>query len=63
MIADFVDERGGGLLVLGAKSFAQQGLRGPRSRTCCPLRLSDRGSGVVRASARQGERYTVSADP
>jgi uncharacterized membrane protein len=60
MIADFVDERGGGLLVLGAKSFAQQGLMGTPIEEVLPVYLSDRGNGVVRASARRGERYTVS---
>ena len=63
MVAGFVGERGGGLLVLGAKSFAQQGLLGTAIDEVLPVALSDRGSGVVRASARQGERYTVSVTP
>jgi uncharacterized membrane protein len=63
MIAEFVGERGGGLLVLGAKSFAQQGLMGTAVEEVLPVALSDRGSGVVRASARRGERYTVSVTP
>ena len=60
MIADFVDQRGGGLLVLGAKSFAQQGLMGTPIEEVLPVSLSDRSNGVVRASNRRGERYTVS---
>ncbi|HEY6361940.1 MAG TPA: glutamine amidotransferase [Vicinamibacterales bacterium] len=63
MIADFVGDRGGGLLVLGAKSFAQQGLMGTPIEDVLPVALSDRGSGVLRASARRGERYTVSITP
>jgi uncharacterized membrane protein len=59
MIADFVGDRGGGLLVLGAKSFAQQGLVGTPIEEALPVALSDRGSGVMRASAVRGERFTV----
>jgi hypothetical protein len=46
--------------VLGAKTFAQQGLMGTPIEEVLPVSLSDRGSGVVRASNRRGERYTVS---
>jgi uncharacterized membrane protein len=63
MIADFVGDRGGGLLVLGAKSFAQQGLMGTPIEEVLPVALSDRSSGVLRASIRRGERYTVSITP
>jgi uncharacterized membrane protein len=59
MIADFVDIRGGGLLVLGAKSFVQQGFAGTPLESVLPLRLTDRGGGVVRVSARQDTRYSV----
>jgi uncharacterized membrane protein len=59
MIADFVDIRGGGLLVLGAKSFVQQGFAGTPLESVLPLRLTDRGGGVVRISARQDTRYAV----
>jgi uncharacterized membrane protein len=64
MIADFVDLRGGGLLVLGAKSFVQQGFAGTPLEDLLPLRLTDRGGGVVRVSTRQDTRYavTVTAD-
>ena len=43
MIADFVDQRGGGLLVLGAKSFAQQGLMGTPIDEVLPVSQNDRG--------------------
>ena len=63
MIADFVDVRGGGLLVLGAKSFVQQGFAGTALEDVLPLRLTDRGGGVVRASTRQATRYAVTLTP
>jgi uncharacterized membrane protein len=63
MLADFVSERGGGLLVLGAKSFAQQMLVGTPIEEVLPVALTDRGSGVVRASAQRGERFTVTVTP
>lgn len=50
----FVAERGGGLLVLGARSFISGGLIGTPLEEVLPLELTDRG-GVVRASARSGE--------
>ncbi|OFW03891.1 MAG: hypothetical protein A3I61_07555 [Acidobacteria bacterium RIFCSPLOWO2_02_FULL_68_18] len=52
MLARFVDERGGGLLVLGAKSFAQQGFAGTSLEPVLPVGLTGRGSGVMRASIR-----------
>ena len=63
MVADFVDIRGGGLLVLGAKSFVQQGFAGTPLEGVLPLRLTDRGSGVVRVSTRQDTRYAVTLTP
>ena len=63
MIADFVDIRGGGLLMLGAKSFVQQGFARTPLEDVMPLRLTDRGAGVVRAAARQDTRYAVSLTP
>jgi uncharacterized membrane protein len=63
MAADFVGERGGGLLVLGAKSFAQQGLVGTPLEEVLPVDLHDRGSGVVRTAARAPEQYRVTLTP
>ena len=56
MLADFVDQRGGGLLVFGGKSFAQQGFAGTPLEDVLPLRLTDRGNGVVRAANRPESR-------
>jgi uncharacterized membrane protein len=51
MAADFVAERGGGLLVLGGRSFAQRGLSGTPLEEVLPVELNDRrGGGLVRAS-------------
>jgi uncharacterized membrane protein len=49
MAADFVAERGGGLLVLGGRSFAQHGLIGTPLEVALPVELNDR-RGVVRAA-------------
>jgi uncharacterized membrane protein len=62
-LSAFVAERGGGLLVFGAKSFVQQGLVGTPIEDALPVTLSDRGNGVVRASAVRGERFTVAITP
>jgi uncharacterized membrane protein len=50
MVADFVAERGGGLLVLGGRSFAQRGLVGTPLEEVLPVELNDRKGGLVRAS-------------
>jgi uncharacterized membrane protein len=60
LLADFVDQRGGGLLVLGAKSFANQGFVSTPIEDVLPLRLSDRSGGVLRASARAETQLAVS---
>jgi uncharacterized membrane protein len=41
-VADFVNRRGGGLLVFGAKTFAQQGLVGTAIEDVLPLNVSGR---------------------
>ncbi len=67
MLADFVDARGGGLLVLGARSFVGQGFAATALEDILPLRLTDRGSGVVRVSARPAAhpdaRFSVTVTP
>jgi uncharacterized membrane protein len=63
MVAGFVNDRGGGLLVLGAKTFEQRGLVGTPIEEVMPLGLTGRGTGVVRASARSGMPYTLSVTP
>jgi uncharacterized membrane protein len=50
----FVDERGGGLLVLGARGFQRHSLRDTPIEDVLPLDLSDRAGGVVPASASPG---------
>jgi uncharacterized membrane protein len=50
MAADFVAERGGGLLVLGGRSFAQRGLSGTPLEEVLPVELNDRRGGLVRTS-------------
>jgi len=53
--ADFVAERGGGLLVLGGRSFAQRGLSGTPLEDVLPVELNDRRGGLVRASLAAGD--------
>jgi uncharacterized membrane protein len=50
----FVAQRGGGLLVLGARSFAKQGLANTPLEEVLPLQLSDRGDAVLPAVASRG---------
>ena len=49
---DFIAERGGGLLVLGARSFDRQGLAGTALEQALPIDLTDRGSSVTLASSQ-----------
>ncbi len=51
LTADFVAERGGGLLVLGARSFDRQGLAGTALEHALPVDLTERRSTVTLASA------------
>jgi uncharacterized membrane protein len=50
----FVAARGGGLLVLGARSFLKQGLGDTPIEEVVPLDLSDRAGAVVQVSASRG---------
>ena len=50
----FVAERGGGLLLLGARAFQRQGFRNTALEDAVPLELSDRGGSVVQAVASPG---------
>lgn len=63
MAAGFVGERGGGVLVLGARSFAQQGLVGTAIEEVLPVGLSDRGNGIVRASSPGETPFSVTLTP
>ena len=67
MAADFVSERGGGLLVLGGRSFAQRGLIGTPLEEVLPLELNDRRGGLARAAynserAARPQTVTLTAD-
>lgn len=50
LIADFVSERGGGLLVLGARSLDVRGLASTSLEEVLPLELTDRGGGMARTA-------------
>ncbi len=52
--AAFVGERGGGLLVMGARSFAQQGFASTALEDVLPVDVSDRRGAVVQASRTDG---------
>ena len=51
MLADFVSERGGGLLVTGGRSFAQRGLVGTPLEAVLPVELDERRGGTSRGVA------------
>ncbi|HTL45012.1 MAG TPA: glutamine amidotransferase [Vicinamibacterales bacterium] len=50
LLRAFVAERGGGLLVLGARGFERQGFRGTALESVLPLDVSNRSSGVAPAA-------------
>ena len=56
MVADFVSERGGGLLVTGGRSFAQRGLVGTPVEAVLPVELDERRGGTSRARRRRSRR-------
>jgi uncharacterized membrane protein len=58
----FVGQRGGGLLVLGARSFLEQGLVDTPLEEVLPLDLSERGGGAVPAAASRGLNRLVLTD-
>jgi uncharacterized membrane protein len=51
LTSDFIANRGGGLLVLGARSFDRQGLAGTALEEALPIDLTDRRSQITLASA------------
>jgi uncharacterized membrane protein len=51
---DFVGERGGGLLVLGARGFQRQSWRGTPIEDVVPLELADTAGGALPASLAPG---------
>lgn len=60
LTAAFVAERGGGLLVLGARSFDRQGLSGTPLEEVLPIDLTDRRAAVALAS-NAGDPAAVNA--
>jgi uncharacterized membrane protein len=52
LTASFVAERGGGLLVLGARSFDRQGLAGTALEQALPIDLTSRRATITLASAQ-----------
>jgi len=54
LVTDFVAERGGGLLLFGALSFARGGFIGTALENALPLELSDRRGGLARTSMQTG---------
>jgi uncharacterized membrane protein len=59
MTRAFVGRRGGGVLVMGARSFAKPGLAGTALEELLPLELSDRGDVVLPASSRGINRVSL----
>jgi uncharacterized membrane protein len=60
---DFIAQRGGGLLVLGARSFDRQGLAGTALEQALPLDLTDRRSDIVLAAASPSQGSGEAEDP
>ena len=61
LTSEFVAERGGGLLVLGARSFDRQGLAGTALEHALPVDLTDRRGTITLAAAqrhRERAEYT-----
>jgi uncharacterized membrane protein len=54
MTRAFVGQRGGGLLVMGARGFQRHGMGGTPLEELLPLELTDRTAGVMPASASPG---------
>ena len=62
-LADFVGERGGGLLVLGSRALSPQGLAQSTLEPVLPLELTDRRGGLARAALPAADRFKVAITP
>lgn len=63
LVEAFVSKRGGGLLVLGARSFDRNGLRDTPIEAALPVSLSDRGDDTGAMGGRtNANRLTLTAD-
>ena len=60
-LSELVAERGGGLLVLGGRSFAQRGLIGSPLEDVLPVELNDRRGGVLRMGATRPAAHNAVA--
>ena len=54
LLADFVSVRGGGLLLLGGRTFLQRGLAGSPLEEALPVELDDRRGGTASRAAGEG---------
>ena len=63
LTSDFVAERGGGLLVLGARSFDRQGLAGTALEQALPVDLTDRRIDASRSPRRNVHRRSSPNTP
>ena len=59
MAKDFVAERGGGLLVVGARSFAQRGLAGTPLEDVLPVELDERHGALIPAALGTGASAAI----
>jgi uncharacterized membrane protein len=55
LLADFVNVRGGGLLLMGARSFLQRGIAGSPLEQVLPVELSDRRGAAAAPPILEGE--------
>jgi uncharacterized membrane protein len=62
-LADFVGDRGGGLLVLGARALSPHGLAQSSLERVLPLELTDRRGGLARAALPPANRFKVAITP
>jgi len=53
LVSDFVSERGGGLLVLGGRTFEQRGLLGTPLEAALPVELNDRRGAIRRPATEE----------
>jgi uncharacterized membrane protein len=62
-LAAFVGQRGGGLLVLGAKALGRQGLSATPIEEVLPVALAPRSSDIVRTAGASSQRFGLSLTP
>jgi uncharacterized membrane protein len=60
LVADFVAERGAGVMIFGARSFSEPGFGGTAIEAVLPLDLADHGRGVMRIARDGRQPFSVS---